>query len=150
MPSTIEGLVALVHPDDAAIFGSAVADHFEGRTTGIDVEFRVRVHGDSEKWLQARGGWFERDADGYPVRVAGTSADITERKRVEEEQARAETRFRTLYESTGDAVMLLDEKGFFDCNQATVRMFRSRDSADFCSKGPADYSPAVQACGTIP
>ena len=37
----------------------------------------------------------------------------------EEALRRSETKFRTLYDSTRDAVMLLDAKGFFDCNQAT-------------------------------
>jgi len=36
---------------------------------------------------------------------------------------RSETKFRTLYDTTRDAVMLLDGKGFFDCNQATLTMF---------------------------
>src|ERR1017187_6269939 len=42
-----------------------------------------------------------------------------DRLRAEENLRRSETKFRTLYDSTSDAVMLLDQKGFFDCNQAT-------------------------------
>jgi PAS domain S-box-containing protein len=60
----------------------------------------------------------------------------------------SESRFRTLFESSSDAVMLLDEKGFFDCNGATVRIFGCEDKAEFCSKHPADLSPAEQPCGT--
>jgi len=61
---------------------------------------------------------------------------------------RSETKFRTLYDSSSDAVMLLDEKGFFDCNNATVRIFGCKDKAEFCSKHPADLSPPAQPCGT--
>ena len=61
---------------------------------------------------------------------------------------RSETKFRSLYDSTGDAVMLLDEKGFFDCNNATVRILGCRDKAEICTKHPADLSPAHQPCGT--
>ena len=60
----------------------------------------------------------------------------------------SESRFRTLFESSSDAIMLLDEKGFFDCNSATVRIFACEDKAQFCSKHPADLSPAKQPCGT--
>jgi PAS domain S-box-containing protein len=74
--------------------------------------------------------------------------DITERKRAEEALRRSETKFRTLYDSTSDAVMLLDEKGFFDCNQAALAVFGCATREEFCSKHPADVSPPMQPCGT--
>ena len=60
----------------------------------------------------------------------------------------SETKFRMLYELTSDAVMLLDKKGFFDCNNATLRIFGCPSREEFCSKHPADLSPPVQPCGT--
>ena len=74
--------------------------------------------------------------------------DITERKRAEEALRRSETKFRTLYDLTGDAVMLLDQKGFFDCNQAALAVFGCETREEFCSKHPADVSPPMQPCGT--
>ena len=74
--------------------------------------------------------------------------DITERKQAEEALHRSETKFRTLYDSTSDAVMLLDEKGFFDCNKATLTIFGCATREEFCSKHPADLSPPKQPCGT--
>ena len=44
--------------------------------------------------------------------------------------------------------MLLDEKGFFDCNQATLAVFGCATREEFCSKHPADVSPPVQPDGT--
>jgi PAS domain S-box-containing protein len=58
------------------------------------------------------------------------------------------TKFRTLYDSSSDAVMLLDEKGFFDCNDSTVRIFGCKDKAELRTKHPAELSPAEQPCGT--
>ncbi|NQT38545.1 MAG: DUF3365 domain-containing protein, partial [Planctomycetes bacterium] len=75
-------------------------------------------------------------------------AHIRERNRAEERLLRSRTKFRTLYNSTSDAVMLLDEKSFFDCNDATVRIFGCKDKAEFRTKHPADLSPAEQPCGT--
>jgi PAS domain S-box-containing protein len=75
-------------------------------------------------------------------------AEISERKQAEEALHRSETKFRTLYDSTSDAVMLLDEKGFFDCNQATLAVFGCATREEFCSKHPADVSPPVQPDGT--
>ena len=105
---------------------------------------------------------WRKDGSGFPVeyssmpiirdgKVMGavvTFKDITERKRAEEELHRSETKFRTLYDSTSDAVMLLDEKGFFDCNKATLAIFGCATREEFCSKHPADFSPPQQPCGT--
>ncbi len=75
-------------------------------------------------------------------------AEITGRKRTEEELRRSETKFRTLYNSNSDAVMLLNERGFFDCNRATLAMFGCATREEFCTKHPADVSPPSQPDGT--
>jgi len=89
-----------------------------------------------------------RNVEGKPIGFRGISRDITERKRSEEALHRSETKFHTLYDSNSDAVMLLDEKGFFDCNKATLAIFGCVDREEFCSKHPADLSPLQQPCGT--
>jgi PAS domain S-box-containing protein len=89
-----------------------------------------------------------RDANGNIIGTFGVSRDITKRKRAEEAVRRSEIRFRTLFDSTSDAVMLLDEKGFFDCNQATLAIFGCSTREEFCSRHPADLSPPTQPCGT--
>lgn len=88
------------------------------------------------------------DKNGRLIRMIETSIDITERRRAEEALHKSETRLRTMYETSRDAVMLLDEKGFFDCNEATLRMFGCDDIDAFCAFHPADLSPAFQPCGT--
>lgn len=91
--------------------------------------------------------------------------DITERKRIEweleehrehleevvNERTKAlresEGKFHTLYDSSSDAIMMLDEKGFFDCNNATLRMFGFSKKEDFTKVHPADISPSYQPDG---
>jgi len=66
----------------------------------------------------------------------------------EEERKQSELKFRTLYESSGDAIMLVTaDEGFFDCNDATVRLFGCKSKEEFCSKHPSEVSPATQPCG---
>ena len=60
----------------------------------------------------------------------------------------SEIRMRTLFESTSDAVMLLDERGFFECNPATLKMFGCPSKEVFITKKPADLSPPQQPDGT--
>ncbi len=77
----------------------------------------------------------------------GIVRDITERKRTEEAFRRAEMKFHTLYDSTSDAVMLLDSNGFFDCNGATLKIFGVTTKEEFCSKHPGELSPQYQPDG---
>ena len=60
----------------------------------------------------------------------------------------SEAKFHTLYDSSNDAVMLLNEQGFFDCNKATLAMFGCTTQQEFCSYHPAQLSPPTQECGT--
>lgn len=62
----------------------------------------------------------------------------------------SEQYFRTLYEATIDAVLLIDpEYGFFDCNPAAVSMFRADTREQIQQLLPADLSAAYQP-GWIP
>jgi PAS domain S-box-containing protein len=73
--------------------------------------------------------------------------ELAERRQAEVALHRSETKFRTLYDSTTDAVMLLDQNGFFDCNQATLAIFGCATREEFASKHPADVSPPTQPDG---
>ncbi len=73
--------------------------------------------------------------------------DLTERIKAYEELRRSEIKLRTLYDSTSDAVMLLNEQGLFDCNKAALAMFGCANQKNFCSLHLADLSPAQQPCG---
>jgi PAS domain S-box-containing protein len=63
------------------------------------------------------------------------------------ELVKSESRFKAMYEGTSEAVMLLDEKGFFDCNPKTLEMFGFKMKEDFCRIHPADISPPKQPDG---
>ena len=60
---------------------------------------------------------------------------------------RAKTRFRTLYESSSDAMMMLSDTGFTDCNVQTLALFGIESKEAFCRMSPADLSPPEQADG---
>ena len=60
----------------------------------------------------------------------------------------SEVRYRELFESTGDAIMLLGTEGFLECNQATLRLFGCGSRQEFISKHPSEVSPPVQPDGT--
>ena len=117
--------------------------------TRNDLEFRVRCKDGTVKWAAIS---FQPTYDDNRANLGHRSSvrDITGRKRTEEALQRSEMKFHTLYDATSDAVMLLDENGFFDCNKATLEVFGCPDCETFCSLHTADssLSPPVQPCGT--
>ncbi|KAB2945127.1 MAG: sensory transduction histidine kinase [Candidatus Methanoperedens nitroreducens] len=58
-----------------------------------------------------------------------------------------EEEYRMLYEGSSDAVMMLDEDGFFDCNDATLRIFGFSKKEEFTKIHPKDVSPLYQPDG---
>ena len=76
--------------------------------------------------------------------------DTAERKRAEEALRVSQTKYKSLYDSSSDAIMLLTlERGFFSGNPATVAMFGCRDEHEFTTCTPADLSPERQPDGEL-
>ncbi|MCF8146750.1 MAG: response regulator [Deltaproteobacteria bacterium] len=136
-------IVAGVLEEELKLEASGTAD--PGRSRIMELE-EYRKDG-SIVWIENKLSYM-RDETRKPVGIISLSRDITERRQAEEALVRSETKFRTLYNTTSDAVMLYDENGFFDCNKATLSIFGCRTREEFCSKGPADLSPIEQPCGT--
>ncbi len=73
--------------------------------------------------------------------------DVTEIRRLMQSIRENEVKYRTLFESSTDAIMMLDRKGFFDCNQQTIDMFNTKDREHFVGLHPAELSPPTQPSG---
>ncbi len=136
---------AMLHPDDHASIVASIQQS-AGNLTPWRLEYRVKFADGTVRWL-AGNAIPEREADG-PTLWHGYIHDITARKQAEESLSRSEAKFHTLFDSTGDAVMLLDEQGYFDCNQAALRVMGCASRDEICSKHPTDFSPEQQPCGT--
>jgi PAS domain S-box-containing protein len=74
--------IELLHPEDRDRVREAALAHVEQRIP-FDMEFRMRTKSGDYKWVHSSGQavW---DDQGRPVRMAGTVADITHRKLIEE------------------------------------------------------------------
>jgi PAS domain S-box-containing protein len=94
-----------MHPDDRGCTQRAVDDHLAGLTPRLLVEYRIidPVIGEV-RWIGTRGQCF-RDSEGRPDRVAGSTVDITERKRAEEALRESEERFARAVAGTNDGIV---------------------------------------------
>ena len=140
-----------VHPDDVEQVMAKANAHLEGLTPHYEVVHRMIRKDDSVCWFLARGTAM-RDADGRPYRVVGTDTDITERKKAEEALRESEQKYKSLFESAGDALFIMsvsNEQGarFADCNDSTLRLFGCATRDQIIGKGPEDFSPPTQPDG---
>jgi PAS domain S-box-containing protein len=85
--------------------------------------------------------------EGKPCLV-GLGVNLTERKRAEEKLRDSESRYRVLFDGAADASLLMNDKGFMDCNSAALKMFGYASVADLTALHPADLSPPNQPDGT--
>ena len=89
----------------------------------FSIDHLVRGEGGGEEWKNFLGKFMYRD-DGTPYRMLSARVDITERKLAQAALHESEERYRTLWETAPDAVVLLDEKGCINyANASVTRVF---------------------------
>ncbi|PKN40361.1 MAG: histidine kinase [Deltaproteobacteria bacterium HGW-Deltaproteobacteria-18] len=71
-----------IHPEDRERVLSVNNQFFESDASHFVVEYRLRHKNGTYRWIMGRGTCL-RDKDGVPCRLAGSHADITERKAME-------------------------------------------------------------------
>ena len=72
------------------------------------------------------------------------------RRNLEDSQSKlmeSESKYRTLFETSDDAIMILDRFKLIDCNQAAVRMFGFHDVEETLGTHPSEFSPPAQPDG---
>jgi PAS domain S-box-containing protein len=74
-----------VHPDDIGSVEQLRSEAFRDRRREYNVEYRIIRHGGELRWVETRC-FLSFSGGGHPLRVVGVSIDITDRKRVEEQQ----------------------------------------------------------------
>ena len=118
-----------VHRDDVGHALSAVESYVAGRTPAIEVEYRM-VHRDgSTRWFMTRGVAV-RGTDNRPIRLIGTSTDVTERRCAQEAVREGEERMALAATSAN--------LGFWSWNRETNAIWISEHGKRLCGLPLAD------------
>jgi PAS domain S-box-containing protein len=114
----------LVHPDDRAKVDEAARAAICNRVPIYQVQYRV-MHSDGRwVWLESYGMVIERAPNGKTVRMAGTHANITERKQTELALSNTLRVMHTLLETMPLPVTIRDAEGRLTlANAAWLRMY---------------------------
>ena len=79
--------------------------------------------------------------------VVVTFAEITKRKRAEEDLKNSEEKFRSLFATSRDAILLINRNGCFDCNAAALTIFGAANTREFIGKELGQLSAPTQPDG---
>jgi PAS domain S-box-containing protein len=110
-PFTVDKWNRLVHPDEIETLESLIKSHLQGDINFFEMEYRVRHKNGTWVWVHDRGKVVERTADGRPLRMSGTHADISQRKKAEESLRESEENFRTFFETDNDMITVGSSEG---------------------------------------
>lgn len=110
-PISIKTWEALAYPDDMKTSSDLLERHFSGEHPYYNIECRMKHKYGHWVWVHDRGKVISRSADGKPLMMFGTHADITERKCAEEQLRASENKWKTLYSILPSGISILDEQG---------------------------------------
>ncbi len=142
-------LMSLVYPPDRGevrrIFLQAMKDYNDFQAT-----FRVTAEqgASQEKTIHLRGE-VSQDSDGRNLKMYGAVQDITAHREAEKALRESEEKHRRLFETSKDAMFVLDPstKTVTSANAACVQMFRCSDEGELINATPWDFSPERQPDG---
>ena len=103
-------LEQLVHPDDWPFVRAARDAHLRGETRAYVSEHRLRHKDGHWVWVLDRGKVVVRDAEGKPLRAAGTHLDISDNKRLNLEGSELLRRIESLIREVGKPPALLEHE----------------------------------------
>ena len=129
----IDSWISGVHPEDWPRVQKALSDYFQGVVPEYQAEFRALTKSGDWIWILDRGKVFTHDDKGQPHRMAGTELDITERKRIENEQ-------RFLAQVGAVLTTTLDSADTL----ANIAQLAVRDFADLCIVDAVDKDGGVR------
>ena len=82
-----------IHPDDTLLVGKAMLELCEGRTENYHVEYRVLIPNTNKYyWEESYATIVDRDVEGKPTSIVGTTMRIDDRKQMEKDLVDARIR----------------------------------------------------------
>ncbi|MDB5341383.1 MAG: luxQ [Planctomycetaceae bacterium] len=97
----------LTHPDDRTRAAENYARLIRGEISFHEIEKRLVRKDGTVAWVHVTAN-LVRDAENHPVRTVAITIDVSERKRAEEALNQSELRYRRLFETAKDGILILD------------------------------------------
>lgn len=97
----------------------------KGCEESLNLEYRFLNHRNEWIWLRSTGNIVEWDSEGIPSRMVGISNDVSAERYMQEQLNQVEQNYQEIFNTTTDAILLLDEETFqiVDANTAAQELF---------------------------
>lgn len=119
---TLEEFLKSVHPSDSLAVFSGLKEALKNQTK-YESEFRILWLDGSVHWILKKGRVIS-DSQGKPVRMIGIGMDITERKVTEEALKMSEKKFKSIFNTSLDGILITDNRmKIIDTNQSSSELF---------------------------
>jgi len=112
LTDSLDDWSALVYKDDRELMSSTFNNFLKSKGREFKLEHRIYRKDGSIGWVVDHGLLFEADNE-KPLRLIGTTTDITERKEAEIELQKSEEKFRNVFEGSGIGMAILSLDGQF-------------------------------------
>jgi PAS domain S-box-containing protein len=135
----------VIHPEDRQIIEEVLQ-----KKVDVPNHFTIR-------WIHKSGEiiWTEHsivqifDDNGNLTAIEGIARNISKRKETEFAFLESKEKYEKLFESAKDAIFLVENEVFIDCNPSTVEMFGCNSRDDVLNRSPWEFSPEYQADGSL-
>ncbi len=111
LPASFDAWITLLHPTDKEHALRVIDEYGEGKRDRHSIELRLRAKSGEWRWILSRGRVTERSASGEPIRIVGTHADVTERRRAQEALLRERDLVARITETSPAGIVLVNRQG---------------------------------------
>jgi two-component system, cell cycle sensor histidine kinase and response regulator CckA len=144
LPDTLDGVMALVHPDDRPTVSAQVRAAVKApasEASAMDTEFRI-VHPDgSHAWVSVQGQRFF-DQTGKLTRFIVAGRDVSAKRKLEEESTARARLLDAVLANAPDSIYAKDPQGRYVLNSAmNLRLLGARSEVDVHGKTVFDLFP---------
>jgi PAS domain S-box-containing protein len=133
----------LMRPDEAERIAPIFQCIVAGKAPIVDM-VNWNLHKDGH---EVTNGIPLTDKDGNLIGYRGADKDITKQKQAVEALRESEQRFMDVLYHSEDAILLIGDNTFIDCNEATARMLGYSTCHEFLQTHPSKLSPPQQPDG---
>lgn len=145
LPNNFDAWQAQLHPEDTNRALQTLQDYFAKKFPVYELEYRLRHKDGSYRWILTRGMalW---DEAGKPYRMVGSHTDLTQRKKLEEQQRETQTFLNSIIENIPSMIFVKEARDlrFVRFNKAAEEITGLKDE-EVLGKNDYDFFPKEQA-----
>ncbi len=135
---SFEAWTGRLHPEDCDAAIAYARDYVSNGDGDYRQEFRLKHKDGGYRWIESRAS-FVTEADGRRIRLLGSHADITNRKRMEESVRESEERYRTLVELSPSGVFVFSEGRMVYINHTGAVLLGAMDAQDILDRPTFEF-----------